>query len=119
MWKTTGVSSAAILYMLGIISSRPWEAVKVVVSAPACNAPWMAPAAPPSLCISTMRGTVPHRLVGVDGNHLVQLVGHPGRCLAAVDGHLALFFHGVLPSLLSLNEYSMSADRPIGSVQSR
>jgi hypothetical protein len=30
-----GVSSPAILYMLGIISSRPCDAVKVVVSAPA------------------------------------------------------------------------------------
>ena len=26
-WKTPGSSSPAILYMLGIISSRPWEAV--------------------------------------------------------------------------------------------
>ena len=37
------VSSPAILYMLGIISSRPCDAVKVVVSAPACSAPWTAP----------------------------------------------------------------------------
>ena len=28
-WMTAGVSSPAILYMLGSISSRPWEAVKV------------------------------------------------------------------------------------------
>ena len=46
MWKTVEVSSPAILYMLGIISSRPCEAVKVVASAPACSAPWTAPAAP-------------------------------------------------------------------------
>ena len=26
-WNTLGSSSPAILYMLGIISSRPWEAV--------------------------------------------------------------------------------------------
>ncbi len=26
-WNTAGSSSPAILYMLGIISSRPWEAV--------------------------------------------------------------------------------------------
>ena len=45
--------------MLGIISSRPCEAVKVVVRAPACKAPWTAPAAPASLCISTTWGTVP------------------------------------------------------------
>ena len=59
--STIGVSSPAILYMLGIISSRPWEAVKLVVRAPVCRAPWMAPAAPPSLCISMISGTVPHR----------------------------------------------------------
>ena len=45
--------------MLGIISSRPCDAVKVVVSAPACSAPWTAAAAPPSLCISITSGTVP------------------------------------------------------------
>ncbi len=62
-WKTVGVSSPAILYMFGIISSRPCEAVKVVASAPACSAPWTAPAAPPSDCISTTRGTLPQMLV--------------------------------------------------------
>ena len=49
--------------MLGIIRSRPWEAVKVVVSAPPWSAPWSAPAAPPSLCISTTEGTLPQTLV--------------------------------------------------------
>src|SRR4030095_2878527 len=47
--------------MLGIISSRPCEAVKVVDSDPACSAPWMAPAAPPSDCISATSGITPHR----------------------------------------------------------
>ena len=60
-WKTVAVSSPAILYMLGIISSKPWDAVKVVARAPLCSAPCRAPAAPPSLCISTTVGTVPHR----------------------------------------------------------
>src|SRR5512137_211220 len=58
-WKTVGVSSPAILNMFGIISSRPWLAVKVVVSAPVWSAPCTAPDAPPSDCISTTRGTVP------------------------------------------------------------
>ncbi len=53
------VSSPAILPMLGIISSRPWEAVNVVVRAPAWREPCTAPEAPPSDCISTTRGTVP------------------------------------------------------------
>ena len=57
-WKTVDVSSPAILYMLGIISSRPCEAVKVVVSEPVCKAPCTAPAAPPSDCISITSGTV-------------------------------------------------------------
>ena len=53
---TAEVSSPAILYMFGIISSRPCEAVNVVASAPPCSAPCSAPAAPPSLCISTTVG---------------------------------------------------------------
>ena len=60
-WMTAGVSSPAILNMLGIISRRPCEAVKVVASAPAWSAPWSAPAAPASDCISTTSGTFPHR----------------------------------------------------------
>ena len=54
-----GVSSPAILNMLGIISSRPCEAVNVVAKAPACSAPCSAPAAPPSLCSSSTTGTAP------------------------------------------------------------
>jgi len=60
-WKTVGVSSPAILCMLGIMRRSPWEAVKVVVSAPVWIAPWTAPAAPPSDCISVTLGTVPQR----------------------------------------------------------
>ena len=59
--KTVGVSSPAILYILGIIKSSPCDAVKVVVKAPTLNAPWTAPAAPPSACISTTRGTWPRK----------------------------------------------------------
>ena len=51
-WNTQGSSSPEILYMLGIISRRPWLAVKVVVSAPAARLPCTAPAAPASDCIS-------------------------------------------------------------------
>ena len=58
---TNGVSSPAILNMFGSISSRPCDAVNVVPSAPAWSAPCIAPAAPPSLCISTTCGTAPHR----------------------------------------------------------
>ena len=58
-WKTVGVSSPAILNMLGIISISPCEAVNVVVMAPACSAPCRAPAAPASLCISWITGTLP------------------------------------------------------------
>ena len=51
-WNTPGNSSPAILYMLGIMSNKPWEAVKVVVRAPDCREPCTAPAAPASDCIS-------------------------------------------------------------------
>jgi hypothetical protein len=56
-------SSPATLYMVGSISSRPWEAVNVVVSAPDWMAPWQAAAAPASLCISTTSGMFPQMLV--------------------------------------------------------
>ncbi len=59
MWNTVGVSSPAILYMFGIISSRPCDAVNVVDRAPVVSAPCTAPAAPASDCISTTFGTVP------------------------------------------------------------
>ncbi len=64
-----GVSSPAILYMLGIIRRRPCDAVKVVVSAPACRAPWTAPAAPPSDCISTTSGTMPQTFLRPCADH--------------------------------------------------
>ena len=51
-WITQGRSSPAILYIFGIMRRSPWDAVKVVVSAPAARLPWTAPAAPASDCIS-------------------------------------------------------------------
>ncbi len=62
MWNTVGVSSPAILNMLGSISSRPCDAVNVVVNAPDCSAPCTAPAAPPSLCICCTTGMLPQML---------------------------------------------------------
>jgi hypothetical protein len=50
-WNTPGSSSPEILYMFGIMSSRPWDAVKVQVSAPPAREPCTAPAAPASDCI--------------------------------------------------------------------
>jgi hypothetical protein len=61
-WMTAGVSSPAILNMFGIIRSRPCDDVNVVPSAPRWRAPWSAPAAPASDCISMTSGTTPHRL---------------------------------------------------------
>ena len=56
---TPGSSSPAILYIFGIMSSKPWEAVNVVVSAPAASEPWTVPAAPASDCISTTLTSLP------------------------------------------------------------
>ena len=47
---------------VGIINSRPCDAVNVVANAPFCSAPCSAPAAPASDCISTTSGTSPQRL---------------------------------------------------------
>ena len=79
-WKTVLVSSPAILYMLGIMSSRPWEAVKVVLRAPPCRAPWMAPAAPPSDCISMTVGTAPQMFSrpAADHSSAVSAIGEDG-----------------------------------------
>ena len=55
--------------MFGIISRRPCDAVKVVVSAPACSAPCTAPAAPPSDCISETEGTVPQMFLRPFADH--------------------------------------------------
>src|SRR5512136_3486392 len=63
------VSSPAILYMLGIMRSRPCDAVKVVVMAPPCSAPWTAPEAPPSDCISTTVGTAPQMFFFPSADH--------------------------------------------------
>ena len=69
MCNTVGVSSPAILYRLGIINNSPWEAVKVVVSAPDWSAPCTAPAAPASDCISMTVGTCPHRFGRPSDDH--------------------------------------------------
>jgi hypothetical protein len=68
-WKTVEVNSPATLNMVGIMSRRPCEAVKVVVSDPDCRAPWVAADAPPSLCISTTDGTWPQIFVRPCADH--------------------------------------------------
>jgi len=66
---TVEVSSPATLNMVGIMSSKPCAAVKVVLSAPDWRAPWVEAAAPASLCISTTDGTVPQMLVRPMADH--------------------------------------------------
>src|SRR5262245_57666242 len=84
---TKGVSSPAILYMFGIISSRPCDAVNVVERAPACSAPWTAPAAPASDCISATSGIAFQRFVR-------PLLAHSAQTsaigLLGAVGHLAM-----------------------------
>ena len=66
--------------MLGSISIRPCDAVKVVVSAPVCSAPCAVPAAPPSLCISMMSGTWPQMLglPSADQTSAISAIGDDG-----------------------------------------
>ena len=54
-WRTAGCRSPEMRCMVGIISMRPWEDVKLVASAPVSAAPWTAAMAPDSACISTRR----------------------------------------------------------------
>ena len=66
---TPGRTSPAILYMLGIISSRPWDAVKVEVSAPAASDPCMPAAAPASDCISRTVMVCPNMFLRPEAAH--------------------------------------------------
>ena len=78
-WNTVGVSSPAILNMLGIIRSRPCDAVNVVVSAPVCSAPWTAPAAPPfALHLNDVRNVAPDVLPAL-GRPLIGQLAHRRR----------------------------------------
>ena len=67
---TPGSSSPAILYIFGIISSRPCEAVYVVVRAPAASEPCTVPAAPASDCISTTFTVCPNIFFLPSADHL-------------------------------------------------
>ena len=106
-WNTVAVSSPAILNMLGIISSRPWEAVKVVASdaglqramqraggaafalhldhggygAPDVGLPLGGPLVRPFAHGRRWRN-------GIDGDDFVDLVGDVSRGFVAVDGDL-------------------------------
>ncbi len=58
-WITQGNNSPAILYILGIISNNPCEAVNVDVQGTCLQRSAVTvPAAPPSLCNSTILGTL-------------------------------------------------------------
>ena len=57
--STPGRRSPEMRCMVGIISIRPWDAVKLVARVPASSAPWQAPQAPASDCISTRRTVWP------------------------------------------------------------
>ena len=102
---TNGVSSPAILYMFGIMRSRPCDAVNVVASAPAWSAPCTAPAAPRlGLHLDDVGDRAPEvrpalrgPLVGelahggggrdrVDRDHLARAMGDRGDRLVAVEG---------------------------------
>ena len=107
--------------MFGIISSRPCDAVKVVVRAPACSAPCTAPAAPPSLCISITSGTVPkmlrpplgrpgvrqlaHRRGGrdrIDRDHFVGLMRDIGGGFVSINRDKHLLTHRWTPTSLKM-----------------
>ena len=73
--------------MLGIISSRPCDAVNVVASEPACSAPCTAPAAPPSDCICASSGTAPQRFGTCRLDHSSQ---SSAIALLGVIGYMAI-----------------------------
>ena len=102
----TAVSSPAILYMFGIISRRPCDAVKVVASDPAWSAPWIAPAAPPSLCISITEGIVPQMFVFDSDDHWSAPLAHRRRRGNRVDrDHFICFVRDICGRLVTVDGY--------------
>ena len=69
-----------MMYRFGIISSKPWEEVKVVAMAPASAAPCRAPEAPPSDCISTKVTGWPNMFLRPAAAHssTLSLIGEDG-----------------------------------------
>ena len=104
MWNTVGVSSPAIFNILGTLSSKPWDAVNVQVSAPVWSAPCTAPAAPafalhlhhrgdgaPEV-LDPFRGPLVAPLAhvrgggdGINPHHFVAPVGHVSHRFIAVN----------------------------------
>ena len=106
---TNGVSSPAILNMSGSMSSSPCDAVKVVVSEPAWRAPWTAPAAPPSDCISITVGTSPQRFAHPLRRPLVGELAHRGRGRDRVDGdHLARLVRDERGGFVSIEDETLA-----------
>ena len=109
-----GVSSPAILYMFGIISSRPCDAVKVVDERarlqravhrarprppPTASRPPREPcprgsSAPAADHSSASSPIVRRGRDRVDGDHLAGAVRHRRGRLVAVEDHLGMFGHG-------------------------
>ncbi len=116
-WNTTGVSSPAILYIVGIISRSPWDAVKVVVRAPVWSAPWTAAAAPASLCISCTSGTVPQRFFRPLADHSSDI---SPMVLDGVMGYMAMTSLSLcaivaaasLPSIVTIALWALSIAAP-------
>ena len=90
--------------MLGSISSRPCDAVYVVVRAPLCSEPCTAPAAPPSDCICCTTGTLP------------QMFSMPSEAQASANS--AIVDDGVIGKIAetSLTRYAMWAAAVLPSI---
>mmetsp|Transcript_97806 Transcript_97806/g.276849 ORF Transcript_97806/g.276849 Transcript_97806/m.276849 type:complete len:372 (-) Transcript_97806:35-1150(-) len=70
---TQGSSSPAILYMFGIMSSRPWEDVKVVGRPPTAAEPCRDPAAPASDCSCCTFRLLPNTFLTPFTDHISQI----------------------------------------------
>lgn len=104
-WNTAGSSSPAILYMLGIMSISPCDAVNVVASAPAASAPCTAPAAPSSLSISLTTMVWPKRFLIPPEAHLpavspISATGVMGYTVATSENAYAAYAAAVQPSMI-------------------
>ena len=107
-WITQGSSSPATLNMLGIISMRPCDDVKLVTREPVMRAPCSVPAEPISLCISMTSGTVPQMFFLPSLDHwsassAMEVAGVMGKIEQTSFTRNATLTHASLPSRVAVS----------------
>mmetsp|Transcript_85717 Transcript_85717/g.242757 ORF Transcript_85717/g.242757 Transcript_85717/m.242757 type:complete len:336 (+) Transcript_85717:2405-3412(+) len=123
-WITQGMSSPAILYMFGIISSSPCEEVNVVPRPPAATEPWRAPAAPASdwSCWTLRRPPQMFLTPATDQASQISAMGDEGvigKMKASSDIEYATWEQAVQPSQARTLCFATTAGSPMDVIEVR